>query len=118
MDSFEVSVIDYLGKLENGILVLISLMYQNKYYEATFFYTDKDILLTIPDNLEEVIGDIKNHSEYPNLLRDVLKKVVPYLEMINRIDEVDFTRWVKGVVEMESGEKAEMIKESEITREE
>lgn len=93
----EVSVIEYLGKVEDGILVLLSIIYENKYYEATFFYNEKDILLTINAELEDSVGDIKNHPQYQDLLRDIMKKVVPFSEMIDKIDSVDFGRWIEGL---------------------
>ena len=68
---FEVSVIDYLGKVENGILVLLYILYNNIHYEATFYYTDKDILLTVSDDLEIILGHkITENSNYINLLKD------------------------------------------------
>lgn len=89
------SIIEYLGKVENGILTLVSLVINNKYYECTFFYNEKDIILTIPDELESEIGDIKLRPEYPSILKDILTRIVPYSEMIERIDDVDFSRWIK-----------------------
>jgi hypothetical protein len=51
MDKFDVSIIEYLGKVDGGILVLIGIVYQNTYYESTFFYNEKDILLTVSEDL-------------------------------------------------------------------
>lgn len=104
MKTFDFSVLEYLGKLETGVLVLLSCIHERKYYEATFFYDDKHIILTISDELESVVGDIRNHPEYFDCLRDILKKVVPYNEMYDRIDPVNFARWVEGVIELERGE--------------
>lgn len=103
MDKFEPSILEYLGQVEGGILVLISITYKNKYYEATFFYNDKDIVLTVNDELEKDIEQsIKQHLYYPELLKDILKKIVPYPEMIKRIDPVDFSRWVKGIIDIQN----------------
>ena len=104
MKTFDFSILEYLGKLETGVLVLLSCIYERKYYEATFFYDDKNIILTISDELEIIVGDIRNHPEYFNCLRDILKKVVPHNEMYDRIDQVNFARWVEGVIELERGE--------------
>lgn len=113
MKTFEFSVLEYLGKVDGGVLVLLSVIYSSKYYEATFFYDDKDIILTISDDLEEIVGDIQKHPEYFNCLRDILKKVVPFKEMIDRIDPVNFSRWVEGSFDLEMGE-AERIPSSEV----
>ena len=41
MDKFQVSILEYLGKLENGVLILLSIVYDDAYYEATYFYTSE-----------------------------------------------------------------------------
>jgi hypothetical protein len=115
MDKFDVSILEYLGKVDGGILVLLSIVYQTKYYEATFFYNEKDILLTISEDLEQITGDIKQNLQYTTILKDILKKIVPFKEMYDRIDDVNFSRWVEGVIPVQSGE-AEEIDESEIKK--
>lgn len=110
MAKFDISIIEYLGKVESGILVLISIMYDNSYYESTFYYNDKDILLTISEDLENIIGmNIKDHPQYSEILSDILKKIVPYSEMIDNIDNVNFSRWVKGIIEIENKDDPEMV---------
>lgn len=113
MKTFDFSIIEYLGKVEGGVLVLLGVMYNKKYYESTFFYDDKNIILTISDELEIQVGDIKTHPEYLDCLRDILRKIVPFTEMYERIDEVDFSRWVEGYIELEMGE-AEKVSASQI----
>jgi len=83
---FSVSILDYLGKLNNGVLVLLSIMYKEKYFESTFFYTKTDILLTLSEQLEAEIGyNIEEHPDYINLLREILKKISPYDEVYNQL---------------------------------
>jgi hypothetical protein len=95
MDKFQVSILEYLGKIEIGILVLISITYDNKYYEATYFYTDEQLVLTAPEELEAVLGHkIEDDDGYVDLVKSLIKKVVPYNEMWSRIDDVDFSRWM------------------------
>ena len=113
MKTFDFSVLEYLGKVESGVLVLLSVMHEKKYYEATFFYDDKNIIITFPDDLEQIVGDIKKHPEYFDCLREILRKIVPYNEMFDRIDPVDFSRWVEGYIEIEMGE-AERVSASQI----
>ena len=42
MKGIEVSILEYLGTLEDGVLTIISIMYDDQYFEGTFFYTDLD----------------------------------------------------------------------------
>lgn len=88
----KVSILDYLGKIEKGILVLVSLIYREKYYEGMFFYTDEQILLSVDDELEKAIGSkIEQHKDYKDILRYLIRNVVPWSEMITRIDELDLS---------------------------
>ena len=55
------SIIDYLGKYESGIVVLVSLMYLDNYYEGIFYYTNDSMIMTIDDSLKSLIGEIELH---------------------------------------------------------
>ena len=84
-------IIEYLGKFEDGVLVLISLNYDDNYYDTTFYYKDNFVTLTIDDDLEEIIGQIELWSGYNNLVLDIMKKVIPSDEILGRLDEIDFS---------------------------
>jgi putative heme iron utilization protein len=84
-------IIEYLGKFEDGVLALISLNYEDVYYDATFFYKENFVTLTTDEKLEEIIGEVEEWSGYNNLVLDIMKKVVPYDEIITRLDPVDVT---------------------------
>jgi len=96
------SVLDYLGKFEGGIMVLIALTCEDEYYEGVFFYTEESIVFSIDEKLEQKIGcKIEEWVGYAELLRGILKDIVPYNEMISRIDEVDFSKLLKPQEEIE-----------------
>ena len=88
----KVSILDYIGKIEEGILVLVSFVLREKYYEGMFVYTNDQILLTVDDALEQVIEcKIEDYKDYQDILRFLIRNVVPWSEMITRIDDVDFS---------------------------
>jgi hypothetical protein len=92
--TIETSILDYMGKIEQSIFVLVSFVYNNKYYEGIFVYTDEQIMLNVDDDLEEVLGcTIKQYKEYEDILRFLIKNVVPWSEMINRIDDIDLSAY-------------------------
>lgn len=96
MTKFNTSILEYLGQLDIGILVLVSIIYENQYYEATFFYTKDQMVLTISEDLELVLGHpISEDPEYATLLSEILKRLIPFDEMYTRLDEVDFSKWVE-----------------------
>lgn len=82
----KISILEYLGKINNGVLVLISIIFNDKYYEGTFYYTNSDLLLTISNELENELGyKITEYSDYQNILKDLLKKIVPFNEIIDKL---------------------------------
>jgi choline kinase len=108
MEQFSISILEYLGKVENGVLVLISIVHNQAYHEATFFYTEGDMILTIGEDLESKIGEITGHPQYPEILREILKKIVPYKDIYDGLDSVDFNKWVDGLVELNIIDREEL----------
>ncbi|MCK9476376.1 MAG: hypothetical protein M0R46_10670 [Candidatus Muirbacterium halophilum] len=87
-------VIDYLGKYENGVLVLLSINYKDTFTEGAFWYSSDNISLEISKDIENDIDmPIEAWDGYLELVESILKKVVPYNEIINRLDEVDLTKY-------------------------
>jgi len=101
MNDFQFSVVEYLGKLENGVLAIIGINYRKGYFEGSFFYTDKDMVFTISDDLKSLIGEIKDHPNYLDFIRKILRLVVPYNEIYHSIDQVNFKGWASKVAELE-----------------
>jgi hypothetical protein len=88
-------IVDYMGKYESGVLVLINLNIDGRFYEGTLFYSDKELVLTPDEQVEKVIGmEIELWDGYKTLLENILKKLIPYEEISKRLDEVDFEKYV------------------------
>lgn len=88
-------IVDYMGKYETGILVLINVGVDDKFYEGTLFYSDKDIVLTVDNSIEERLGsEIELWDGYKDLLESILSKLIPYEEISKRIDDVDFEEYI------------------------
>jgi hypothetical protein len=91
---FKINIIDYLGKHENGVIVLINIEYEEIFYEASFYYTDSLIALTVDESLEKKIGcDIEDWENYNRLVSDILNKIVPYEEIINIVNDFDPSKY-------------------------
>lgn len=95
----DVSVIQYLGKVGEGIITLINITFPEEElsFDATFYYTDTQMILTTNEEIEEIIGDIKKHPKYTDILKICLKKVVPYNQMIDNIDPLDVKPYLKAI---------------------
>ncbi len=86
-------IIDYLGKYDNGVLVLLSIKCDGEFTEGTFYYSDEILALTVDESIERKINSpIETWSGYRELIVSILKRAVPYNEIINRLDEIDFSK--------------------------
>jgi hypothetical protein len=86
----KVDIIDYLGKHDGGIIVSISIEMGGDYYDANFFYKEELLAISVEEKLEEKLGGpIEDWEGYDALMLYIVGKVVPYEELINRIDDFD-----------------------------
>jgi len=91
-------ILEYLGKVDEGIIVLLTLSYEEEYYESTLYYKERLVALTPDEKLEEKLGCvIEDWEGYNDLMMDILRKVVPYDEMISRCDEIDMSQYGIGL---------------------
>jgi hypothetical protein len=92
----KVDIVDYMGKFENGILVLLSVNCDGSFSEGTIFYTSDNLALTVSEEVEKKIGTkIELWEGYQDLLTNILKKLIPCEELITRMDEVDFSKYLE-----------------------
>lgn len=90
MEEVKFDIIDYIGKLSGAIFVSITINYKDVYYDAVFCYKEDVLIITVDEKLENEWGcSVEEWPGYQKLLLDVNKKVVPYNEMIGRINDFD-----------------------------
>ena len=89
-------IVDYMGKLDNGILVLLSINCDCSFSEGTIFYTTDNLVLTVNEEVENKIGTkIELWDGYQELLSNILNKLIPCEELLQRMDEVDFSKYLE-----------------------
>jgi hypothetical protein len=86
-------IIEYFGKIDNGVLVIISLNYNDVHYDSTFYYKENYVAITIDEELEYLIGVVEEWDGYNKLILDIMSKVIPYDEIINRLDVLDVSEY-------------------------
>ena len=83
-----VDILDYIGKHDDGIFVLLSLGYQEEFYEATFYYKNTFVVLTVEETLEEKLGcDIEDWDGYGEVMYNIISKLAPYEEMLAQVSD-------------------------------
>ena len=112
MNQINFDILDYMGKINDGVLTLISLNYEGEYYQGTFYYTKEMLALTVEESLEDKLGSIiEEWPGYQDLMLRLIKRVIPLQEIITRVDDVDIEKWMSNsqeitYVESEDGPSA------------
>jgi hypothetical protein len=81
-------ILNVLGRYSNGILILIGLTVDNKFYNAIFFYNHEEVFIEVEDDFLNNVGIIEEHIDYENVIQDLLSKSPPYEDILD-IEEID-----------------------------
>jgi hypothetical protein len=110
--NWNISIKDYMGRVGDGILTLVTLVIDSTAYDITYWYNNEKCVVTITDALKDKlnVSDIEEHSHYEGLLVQLKKLTVPHAQMINSIDDLDLSKYVPQDLIF-----GEHIDESEIT---
>lgn len=83
------SIIDYLGKYEDGILVSVGLMYKSEFFNSIFYYTGDQMVINVEEKMIQKMDHfIEEHPEYYTLMEDIINKVEPYELLITQLEEI------------------------------
>jgi len=90
-------IVDYMGKYEDGVLVLLSINCNGSFTEGTVFYTNDNLVLTVDQSIEELLGGpIETWVGYKSLLESIFIKLVPCSEVIGRLDDINLDSYVEA----------------------
>lgn len=84
------SIIDYIGKYEEGILVSVGLMYNNKFYDAIFYYTKDQMIVNTDRKFREELGfHIQEHEDYLPLMKSLIEQCEPFESIIDQMVDIE-----------------------------
>ena len=84
-NNLDITIKDYIGLIEKGIGVIVTIKYEEAIFEGLFWYDNNHHLLTIDDSLEEKIGPIKQMETYASMLEFLKNSVPPFDELRNTL---------------------------------
>lgn len=89
-------VIDYMGKMDGGVIVLLSINFDGEFSEGTIFYTDDNLAITVSEEVEKKLGcEIELWEGYAEFVTSILLKLTPCSEIIDSLEEVDFSKYIQ-----------------------
>lgn len=65
---FSVSIIDWIGVIDDGVAVILSLVINEKSYEMMYWFNNKKFRITLDENFYINYPKIKNIYEYEYLI--------------------------------------------------
>jgi hypothetical protein len=98
--NLNVDIIDYKGKLDDGIVVSIGVLLDDIYYNGILFYSESDILISMNDSFETKIGmPVESWDNYKTLLELIFSKLEKPNDIIDKLSIVDFSKYLYKKVE-------------------
>jgi len=88
-------VIDYLGKMDEGVVVSIGVLLDEIYYNGILFYSNNNILLSMNDEFEEKINSpVELWENYKLLLELIFSKLENPTTILNSLKEFDINKYL------------------------
>lgn len=88
-------VIDYLGKMDEGVVVSIGVLLDEIYYNGILFYSKNNILLSMNDEFEEKINSpVELWENYKLLLELIFSKLENPTTILNSLKEFDINKYL------------------------
>ena len=86
-DDLNINIKDYIGNMEGGVTSVLSIVYDGKFYEGIYWYTNETQVITFPEELEKVIGCRVEDYEHFNTIKENLRNEEADFEtIINNLD--------------------------------
>ena len=95
---YNVSLNSYLGKVESGILALLSIIYEDETYEGTYWYkvsdTDKRYdVITVDCYLDDKLGyDFSEDENYEEILKYLIENSIEYKKGMEELTEYNLNK--------------------------
>lgn len=86
-ENLDISIKDYAGSMEGGVTSILSIIYDGVMYESVYWYTDKEQIITLPEELEERLGCIIEDYEHFDKIKGELRKMeADFLTIVDKLD--------------------------------
>lgn len=86
-DDLNISIKDYIGNMEGGVTSVLSIVYNGKFYEGIYWYTNETQVVTFPEDLEQVIGcRVEDYTDFVAIKESLRKEEADYNSIINNLD--------------------------------
>ena len=88
-NGLEIGINNYLGLYENGVMALLSINYNDDYYEGTYWYNLEGDVITIDERLCEFFPEINDDKEYDSIIEHLKNKRLDYNDALNELKEME-----------------------------
>lgn len=86
-DNLDITIKDYIGNMEGGVTSVLAIIYDDKFYEGIYWYTNEVQVITFPEELEaEMGGKIENFEHFNKIQKHLRDSEAKYETIINNLD--------------------------------
>ena len=88
INNLDISILSYIGRLGPGVLTDLSIIYEDNKYQGMVFYTDKDLVLEIQEELRVKMGNIEDFSGYHEIIKYLNDSLIKYEDIATTLEEI------------------------------
>lgn len=86
-DDLNITIKDYIGNMEGGVTSVLSIVYDGKFYEGIYWYTNETQVITFPEELEDILlSKVENYEHYNDIKEALRKEEADYNSIIDNLD--------------------------------
>lgn len=87
----EISVLDFPGRYNGGILCVIGLTWPDLYGESILYYREDELMFVPSEEITDVTGPLENFPWYGELIEKSISLCPPFEEICHHVPEMKDT---------------------------
>lgn len=85
----DLNINSYMGIYEKGVMVILSIKYNDEFYEGTYWYNNEIEVLTLNESLREQFPNIQEDESYEDIIEFLKESSLDYDKAILKLKEIE-----------------------------
>lgn len=88
-ENIDIGIKEYLGRIGTGVVVMLSIIYDESIYEGVYWYNNDLAILHFPIELEELMGQsIESYEYYDEIMAHILNERSLYSDIVPKMEDI------------------------------
>ena len=88
-NGIDLNINSYMGIYEKGVMVILSINYNDEFYEGTYWYNNEIEVLTLNEPLREKFPNIQEDESYEDIMKFLKENSLDYDKAILKLKEIE-----------------------------